>query len=130
VPVAWARPDAGQGGLHQGFAAGAGRRPHRRGGLCACQSYGRRRTGHARPEAQGMTDMTITAPPPARKRRSSWQLLMANRMAAAGLFIFSFIVIVALLAPILPVPNPDITDQPNRLLNPLKIGRASCRESV
>ncbi|MFD1253143.1 dipeptide/oligopeptide/nickel ABC transporter permease/ATP-binding protein [Devosia equisanguinis] len=57
-----------------------------------------------------------------RKRRSNWQLLMANRLAAAGLFIFGFIVIVAVLAPILPLPNPDITDQPNRLLPPLTAG--------
>jgi peptide/nickel transport system permease protein len=69
-----------------------------------------------------MTEMTITAPPPARKRRSNWQLLMANRLAAAGLFLFGFIVIVALLAPILPIPDPDITDQPNRLLPPFSSG--------
>ena len=69
-----------------------------------------------------MTDMTLTAPSPARKRRSNWQLLMANRLAAAGLFIFGFIVILALLAPLLPIPNPDITDQPSRLLPPFSDG--------
>jgi len=68
-----------------------------------------------------MTDMAVP-PPPARKRRSNWQLLMANRLAAAGLFLFGFIVVVALLAPLLPLPNPDITDQPNRLLPPLSAG--------
>ena len=69
-----------------------------------------------------MTDLSVTAPPPARKRRSNIQLLLNNRLAAAGLFIFGFIVIVALLAPVLPLPNPDITDQPNRLLPPLSAG--------
>lgn len=68
-----------------------------------------------------MTDMTLTASEP-RKRRTNWQLLMANRLAAAGLFIFGFIVVLAVLAPILPLPNPDITDQPNRLLPPLSDG--------
>ncbi|WP_375599788.1 dipeptide/oligopeptide/nickel ABC transporter permease/ATP-binding protein [Devosia sp. Naph2] len=68
-----------------------------------------------------MTDMTLTAPEP-RKRRSNWQLLMANRLAAAGLFMFGFIVVLAILAPVLPLPNPDITDQPNRLLPPFSNG--------
>lgn len=69
-----------------------------------------------------MTDMTAPTPTVSRKRRSNWQLLMANRLAAAGLFIFGLIVIVAVLAPILPLPKPDITDQPNRLLPPLTAG--------
>ena len=69
-----------------------------------------------------MTDIAAAVPAPARKRRSNLQLLMANRLAAAGLFIFGFIVIVALLAPVLPIPDPDITDQPNRLLPPLSDG--------
>ncbi|KQT51826.1 peptide ABC transporter permease [Devosia sp. Leaf420] len=69
-----------------------------------------------------MTDLSVTTPVATRKRRSNLQLLLANRLAAAGLFIFGFIVILALLAPILPIPNPDITDQPNRLLSPLSEG--------
>ena len=68
-----------------------------------------------------MTDIALS-PPPARKRRNNWQLLMANRLAAAGLFLFGFIVVLSLLAPILPMPHPDITDQPNRLLPPLSDG--------
>lgn len=68
-----------------------------------------------------MTEMTLSTPAP-RKRRSNWQLLMANRLAAAGFFLFAFIVVLAVLAPILPLPNPDITDQPNRLLPPLSQG--------
>jgi len=69
-----------------------------------------------------MTDLSVSAPPVSRKRRSGWDLLMANRLAAAGLFIFGFIVVVALLAPFLPLANPDITDQPNRLLPPFSDG--------
>jgi peptide/nickel transport system permease protein len=68
-----------------------------------------------------MTEIAL-APPSSRKRRSNWQLLMANRLAAVGLFLFGFIVLLALLAPILPLPNPDTTDQPNRLLPPLSGG--------
>jgi peptide/nickel transport system permease protein len=122
VPMARPRPDAGESRLHPRYPAGAGRGAHRRQRLCAGQSSGRCRPGHARPEAQGMSDLPMTAPPPARKRRSNVQLLLNNRLAAAGLFIFGFIVIIALLAPLLPLPNPDITDQPNRLLPPLSAG--------
>ncbi|MCS6759146.1 MAG: peptide ABC transporter permease, partial [Candidatus Devosia euplotis] len=66
-----------------------------------------------------MTDLTAATPPTARLRRSNWQLLMANRLATAGLFLFGFIVVLAILAPILPLSEPNITDQPNRLLPPL-----------
>src|SRR5690606_32165371 len=79
-----------------------------------------RGAGHARPEAQGMTDTVPTLAPP--RRRSNWQLLMANGLAAAGLFVLGFVVLLALLAPVLPLPDPDITDQPNRLLLPLSPG--------
>ncbi len=64
----------------------------------------------------------MTTPLPSRQRRSNFQLLMNNRLAAAGLFLFGFIVLLAILAPMLPLPNPDITDQPNRLLPPLSEG--------
>ncbi len=67
-----------------------------------------------------MTATALPASPP--RRRSNWQLLMANRLAAAGLFILAFVVLLAVLAPVLPLPNPDITDQPNRLLPPLTGG--------
>jgi len=65
---------------------------------------------------------SVTTPPSSSKRRSNWQLLMANRLAAAGLFIFGFILVVAILAPLLPMPDPNMTDQPNRLLPPLSQG--------
>jgi peptide/nickel transport system permease protein len=47
---------------------------------------------------------------------------MAHRLAAAGMFILGGLVLLAILAPVLPLPNPDITDQPNRLLPPLSEG--------
>lgn len=65
---------------------------------------------------------SVTTPPSSSKRRSNWQLLMANRLAAAGLFIFGFILVVAILAPLLPMPDPNMTDQPNRLLPPVSQG--------
>ncbi|GHA34573.1 peptide ABC transporter permease [Devosia pacifica] len=63
-----------------------------------------------------------SAAAPQSGRLSSWQLLMANRLAAVGLFALSAILLIAILAPILPLPDPDITDQPNRLLPPLSPG--------
>ena len=65
--------------------------------------------------------MTVeTVAPPS--RLSSWELLMANRLAAAGLFVLAAIVALAVLAPVLPLIDPNITDQPNRLLPPLSDG--------
>lgn len=55
-------------------------------------------------------------------RLSSWELLMANRLAATGLFVLGAIVLIALLAPILPLIDPNITDQANRLMRPLEGG--------
>lgn len=69
-----------------------------------------------------MTDAVVTAPPPNSGRLSSWQLLMANRLAAAGLLVLALIVAIAVLAPLLPLANPDITDQPNRLAPPFTEG--------
>ena len=69
-----------------------------------------------------MTDTALPAPERSSGRLSSWQLLMANRLAAAGLFILGGIVLLAVLAPVLPLPDPNITDQPNRLLPPLSDG--------
>ncbi|ODT81254.1 MAG: peptide ABC transporter permease [Pelagibacterium sp. SCN 64-44] len=69
-----------------------------------------------------MSDLPASVPPVIRQRRGNLQLLMTNRLAAAGLFIFGAIVIIALLAPLLPLPNPDITNQPSRLLPPLSPG--------
>lgn len=51
-----------------------------------------------------------------RYRQSAWSLLMTNRLAALGLAILLVIMLSALLAPWLPLPDPDKTDLINRLL--------------
>ena len=60
-----------------------------------------------------MTDIVATPPPST--RLSAWSLLLANRLAAAGFFILSALVLLALLAPVLPLPDPDVTAQADRL---------------
>jgi peptide/nickel transport system permease protein len=69
-----------------------------------------------------MSDIPLTAPAKSHARLSSWQLLMSNRLAAGGLFLLAAILLLAALAPILPLPDPDLTDQPNRLLPPFSPG--------
>ncbi|KGF67285.1 peptide ABC transporter permease [Hoeflea sp. BAL378] len=49
-------------------------------------------------------------------------LLLNNRLATAGLAIFALIVLTALLAPLLPLPDPDVTAPADRLLRPLSEG--------
>jgi peptide/nickel transport system permease protein len=66
-----------------------------------------------------MSEATVITAP---ARRTNWQLLMANRLGAAGLFIVAFACLMALLAPVLPIPDPNVTDQPNRLLLPFSQG--------
>lgn len=51
-----------------------------------------------------------------RHRQSIGSLLLANRLATLGLFILTVIMLLALLAPWLPLANPDETDLVNRLL--------------
>ena len=51
-------------------------------------------------------------------RPSPFKLLIANRLSAAGLLLLGIIVLLALLTPILPLPDPDITDPAQRLLRP------------
>ncbi|WP_332714954.1 dipeptide/oligopeptide/nickel ABC transporter permease/ATP-binding protein [Pelagibacterium mangrovi] len=59
--------------------------------------------------------LATTDTPIASARPSSWRLLFNNRLAAGGLVILAIICLTALLAPLLPIPNPDITNPPNRL---------------
>ncbi|HEM6844960.1 dipeptide/oligopeptide/nickel ABC transporter permease/ATP-binding protein [Providencia rettgeri] len=51
-----------------------------------------------------------------RHRQSVGSLLLANRLATLGLFTLSIIMLLAFLAPWLPLANPDETDLVNRLL--------------
>ncbi len=63
-----------------------------------------------------MTQALATAPNAASSARlSSWSLLLNNRLAAAGLVVLTIICGLALLAPLLPIPNPNITNPANRL---------------
>ncbi len=51
-------------------------------------------------------------------RPSPFRLLIANRLSAAGLAVLAAILIAALATPVLPLPDPDITDPAQRLLRP------------
>ena len=61
-------------------------------------------------QALATTDTTVST-----ARLSSWSLLFNNRLAAGGLIVLGLIGLIALLAPLLPIPNPNITNPPNRL---------------
>jgi peptide/nickel transport system permease protein len=52
---------------------------------------------------------------PTTARMSSWHLLLNNRLATAGLIVLSVISLLALLAPVLPLANPNVTNPANRL---------------
>ncbi|MBM7327836.1 dipeptide/oligopeptide/nickel ABC transporter permease/ATP-binding protein [Brucella sp. RRSP16] len=52
---------------------------------------------------------------PTAVRMSSWRLLMSNRLAAFGFFMLVLFCLVILLAPVLPLPNPDATSPAMRL---------------
>ncbi|MEP5515211.1 MAG: ABC transporter permease subunit, partial [Bauldia litoralis] len=61
---------------------------------------------------------TVAAKPAKSARPSSFRLLTNNRLAALGLIVLGIVVALALLTPILPLDNPDVTDPANRLLPP------------
>ena len=54
--------------------------------------------------------------PAAARASRGLRLLLNNRLAAGGLFVLAVIVLVALAAPLLPLPDPDATEPANRLL--------------
>jgi peptide/nickel transport system permease protein len=62
------------------------------------------------------------APPTVASRPTSWRLLVNNRLAAIGLGLLVLVCVIALLAPILPLANPDLTEPADRLLRPLAPG--------
>lgn len=55
-------------------------------------------------------------------RLSSWMLFLNNRLAAGGLAVLALICGLALLAPILPLADPNATEPVNRLMPPLTEG--------
>ncbi|WP_338512458.1 dipeptide/oligopeptide/nickel ABC transporter permease/ATP-binding protein [Erwinia aphidicola] len=64
-----------------------------------------------------MTETTLIPP-----RRTGWALLLHNRLAAFGLLLLVVTLLSALIAPLLPLPDPDATDLLQRLAPPLTPG--------
>lgn len=50
------------------------------------------------------------------------KLLARNRLALAGLIVIGAVVFLALITPLLPLADPDVTDTPNRFLPPFRDG--------
>ncbi|HKJ54029.1 MAG TPA: dipeptide/oligopeptide/nickel ABC transporter permease/ATP-binding protein [Gammaproteobacteria bacterium] len=65
---------------------------------------------------------TATAAAPRARRPGAWQLFANNRLAASGLVILAAVVAIVLLAPLLPLTPPDVTDPAARLQRPLAEG--------
>lgn len=64
-----------------------------------------------------MTETTLIPP-----RRTAWSLLLHNRLAAFGLLLLAVTLLSTLIAPLLPLPDPDATDLLQRLAPPLTPG--------
>ena len=62
-----------------------------------------------------MSAFPVVSAAPTAVRMSSWRLLMSNRLAAFGFFLLVLICLVILLAPVLPLPDPDATSPVMRL---------------
>ncbi|MCK5933573.1 MAG: dipeptide/oligopeptide/nickel ABC transporter permease/ATP-binding protein [Fulvimarina manganoxydans] len=75
-----------------------------------------------------MSETAIASPSKAQqskarsRRPSAFALLLNNRLAAFGLVILVLVVAAALLAPLLPLADPNATDPANRLAPPLSDG--------
>ncbi len=70
-----------------------------------------------------MAEVVATQPAGRRSGRpDSLRLLLNNSLATAGLIVFGLIVLVALAAPLLPLPDPDMTEPANRLIRPFEAG--------
>jgi peptide/nickel transport system permease protein len=59
---------------------------------------------------------------PVSRRPGLWARLRRNHLAVFGLAIVVQVILIALLAPVLPLPNPDVTDLAQRLQTPLRAG--------
>ncbi|MBC2886348.1 dipeptide/oligopeptide/nickel ABC transporter permease/ATP-binding protein [Ochrobactrum sp. CM-21-5] len=62
-----------------------------------------------------MSAFPVVSAAPTAVRMSSWRLLMSNRLAAFGFFLLVLICLVILLAPVLPLPDPDAISPVMRL---------------
>ncbi|MBO0344102.1 dipeptide/oligopeptide/nickel ABC transporter permease/ATP-binding protein [Roseibium sp. CAU 1637] len=72
-----------------------------------------------------MTEATLTTPrkqPAKTSRPSTLGLLLNNTLATTGLIILGIICLLALAAPLLPLPNPDATAPADRLMRPFTDG--------
>ena len=75
-----------------------------------------------------MSETAIASPSKTQKgkarprRPSAFALLLNNRLAAFGLVVLLLVIAAALLAPLLPLADPNATDPANRLAPPLSAG--------
>ncbi|MBC45799.1 MAG: peptide ABC transporter permease, partial [Thalassospira sp.] len=73
-----------------------------------------------------MTSNTATAPDIKTKKRSArpsaFKLLARNQLALMGAAILALVIALVLITPILPLPDPDVTDPAQRLLPPFSDG--------
>jgi len=73
-----------------------------------------------------MAEATVPAAVSAKRKASgrpgALHLLLNNTLATGGLVVFALIVLAALAAPLLPLPDPDVTAPANRLLRPFAEG--------
>ena len=51
-----------------------------------------------------------------------FKLLVRNRLAAGGLVVMAVVLLLALITPILPLPDPDVTNTSNRFVKPFSQG--------
>jgi peptide/nickel transport system permease protein len=65
-----------------------------------------------------LTEASPAPAPTARGRPTAWRLLTQNRVAVFGLVLLGVIVLTAIAAPILPLPDPGVTDLAHRLRPP------------
>ncbi|MEO3387911.1 dipeptide/oligopeptide/nickel ABC transporter permease/ATP-binding protein [Mesorhizobium sp. CAU 1741] len=64
----------------------------------------------------------LESPARASGRPDTLRLMLNNRLATAGLIVLGLMIALALLAPVLPVPDPNVTAPADRLLLPLSDG--------
>jgi peptide/nickel transport system permease protein len=69
-----------------------------------------------------LTDTAAALAPVATGRPKAWRLLTQNRVATFGLVLLGTIVLIAMAAPVLPLPDPGVTDLAHRLRPPFTPG--------
>jgi peptide/nickel transport system permease protein len=80
-----------------------------------------------------MAEAALSSKPTRKKgsgRPDSLALLLNNKLATGGLVILSLTILTALVAPLLPLPDPNITAPANRLLRPLSDGHLLGTDSL